>query len=216
MQALPPASRQAGPLRLGAYGRYTAQKGFDLLIAAMRLVPPHVASLDLAGYGEDAAALHRAAAHLPHVRVHGPCDGPARFLAGIDCVVVPSRWEAFGLVALEARAAGRPVIATAVDGLVEQMALSWGELVPPNDPVALAAAIHRMAARDLAPMAAAARRSAEGRQERKVTAWRDLLLTLTSRGPDRPGRLAEMRIGRGTGVAECEPARLAECESRRC
>jgi len=216
VQALPAARRHAGPLRLGAYGRYTAQKGFDLLIAAMHMVPPYVASLDLAGYGEDEAVLRRAAADLPHVRVHGPCDGPAGFLAGIDCVVVPSRWEAFGLVGLEARAAGRPVIAAAVDGLVEQMSPAWGELVPPNDPAALAAAIHQMAARDLAPMAAAARRSTENQLDRKVAAWRGLLLDLTDRCPRRPVHLGELRISREAAIAECEPAWVAECESPRC
>lgn len=38
-------------------------------------------------------------------------------MQSVDFVAIPSRWEAFGLVALEARAAGRPIICSDIDGL---------------------------------------------------------------------------------------------------
>jgi D-inositol-3-phosphate glycosyltransferase len=170
-----PCRDPGAPLRLAAFGRYAPQKGFDTLIAAMRAVPPHVATLDLAGYGPLEGELRRLAEGLSHVRIAGRQDGPAALLGRCDAVVVPSRWEAFGLAGLEARAAGRPVIAAAVDGLVEQLAPAWGTLVPPDDPAALAAAIHALAGRDVAAMGAAARATAEGAQARKIAAWRRLL-----------------------------------------
>lgn len=183
LASLPPAERQPGPLRLGTYGRFVPQKGFDLLIEAMRLVPPDVATLDLAGYGADEAALRSAATGLPQVRIHAGAN-PATFLPTVDCVILPSRWEAYGLVGQEARAAGRPLIAAAVDGLVEQVDARHGLLVPSNDPALLAAAIRSMAGRDLAPLGAAARQSVAGAMQRKVCAWRALFAALM------PSRLA--------------------------
>jgi glycosyltransferase involved in cell wall biosynthesis len=55
--------------------------------------------------------------------------------------VVPSREEPFGLVALEAMAVGKPVIATRVGGLPEVLEGADAILVEPNNPAALANAI---------------------------------------------------------------------------
>jgi len=171
---------RSGKLRLGAYGRYAPQKGFDTLIAAMRLLPPGIATLYLAGYGPDEAALREAASGLHNVRIGGKINGPLAFLAGIDAVVVPSRWEAFGLVAAEARAAGRPVLAAAVDGLVEQIDPAWGAVYHGDSPAALAAAIEAFAARDHASMSEAARQSVAGALATTVSLWARLLLSLDS------------------------------------
>jgi glycosyltransferase involved in cell wall biosynthesis len=173
------ASQKNGPLRLGAYGRYVPQKGFDVLIQAMRQVPASLATLELAGLGPDRADLEMAAEGLAHVKVGGPIDGPMEFLARVDAVVVPSRWEAFGLVAAEARAAARPVLAARTDGLVEQLDSRWGVLFSPEDPVALAAAIQSLASRDLAAMGAAARRSVDGALDMTIARWATLLNELT-------------------------------------
>ena len=175
LAAVPPAAGRDGPLRLGGYGRYAHQKGFDLLIVAMRGVSPAVATLRLAGLGPDEDALRARAAGLPHVQVGGPVADLPAFLTGIDAAVVPSRWEAFGLVALEARAAGRPVIAARTDGLVEQIAPDAGLLCAPDSPHALAAAIHDLAGRDLAAMGEAARRSTAAAMGTTIDGWRNLL-----------------------------------------
>ena len=103
----------------------------------------------LAGDGPDAEKLRSLAGELG-------LDGRARFLgpqprstvfellsAG-DAVVLPSKWENFPHVLVEALAVGTPVIATAAGGVTEIVRDGEnGLLVPPEDPEALAAAIRR-------------------------------------------------------------------------
>lgn len=172
----------ARPLKLGAFGRYAEQKGFDVLIEAMRQVPAELATLELRGLGPDADALKARAAGLEHVQVGDAVADVAAFLSGVDVVVVPSRWEAFGQVALEARAAGRPVVASAVDGLVEQIEADAGLLVEPNDPAMLAQALRGLSGYDgLTTMAQAARLSARDHAARSIAAWHDLLAEVSAK-----------------------------------
>jgi glycosyltransferase involved in cell wall biosynthesis len=70
-------------------------------------------------------------------------EDPWPLLAEADIVAIPSRWEGFGLVAVEAMAAGVPVVASAVGGLVDVVG-DAGILVPPEDPQALGAALQRL------------------------------------------------------------------------
>jgi glycosyltransferase involved in cell wall biosynthesis len=181
LRALPPPLHQLRPLRLGAYGRYVPQKGFDVLIEAMRLVPPHIATLCLAGLGPNEAALRAQAAGLAHVHIQGIISSPADFLSGVDAVVLPSRFEAFGNVGLEARAAARPIIVTNVDGL-EGQALPQPELrVPPELPSALAKSIIWLAQQDVARLGAQARASADGAELHTIEGWNRLFLELEPR-----------------------------------
>jgi glycosyltransferase involved in cell wall biosynthesis len=75
------------------------------------------------------------------------CDDMPRAMNAIDCLVHPQiGTEAFGLVVCEAFACGRPVIASALDGIPEAFAAGGcGQLVPPEDIPALAAAMLRQA-----------------------------------------------------------------------
>ncbi len=118
----PPAVSMAGaPIRLLAYGRFTPQKGFDRLIRALRRLPEAPLQLRLVGDGPQRQELERLAAGESRIRVEGPsADIPAR-LGEADVVVIPSRWEPWGNVCLEARAAARPVVVSDVDGLPEQV-----------------------------------------------------------------------------------------------
>lgn len=172
---LPAAVRSDGPLRIGAFGRFHPQKGFDLLIEAMRQVAPQDAMLQIAGDGDAAAALAAKSVGLPHVEIRPPFDSPDTFLAGVDVVAIPSRWEAFGLVGTEARAAGRPLIAARVDGLLDQIGgHSFSHEV--GCPRSIAEAI-RLASSDLriAERGAAARAAVHGEFDDMIEGWKKLL-----------------------------------------
>jgi glycogen synthase len=129
------------------FGRFDVfQKGIDLLLDAFAWLAEHRPTLRLciAGRGRDAA---RIAAMVEERRLTGidlviDPDWPRvrELLAGARMLVMPSRFEGFGMVAVEAMAAGVPVVATRVDALPDVVG-SCGVLVPPNDPAALSAAI---------------------------------------------------------------------------
>ena len=91
-----------------------------------------------------------------------PHEDVLRAWAQSTVAVVPSVWpEPFGMVALEAMAAGRPVVASAVGGLADLVVDGvTGILVPPQDPAALRSAIRRL----LADPGLRARMGAEGRK----------------------------------------------------
>jgi glycosyltransferase involved in cell wall biosynthesis len=134
-----------GPVRIRGVGRLTAQKGFDLLIAATRRllgagVPVEVA---IAGEGRNRAALAGAAAGLP-VRLAGHVEDVPAFLAGADVFCLPSRAEALPLALLEAAVAGLPCVATDVGDIAAELG-DLVMLVRPGDLDGLTAALTRLA-----------------------------------------------------------------------
>ncbi len=123
----------------GYIGRLVPEKGVSVLLDACRQLPTSGWQLRVAGRAPNGDADLRAqAAGLP-VEFVGFVN-PAEFLAGIDVLVVPSIWqEPFGLTIVEAYAAGVPVIGAASGGVAEIVsAVDPSNLVPPNDPAALA------------------------------------------------------------------------------
>jgi glycosyltransferase involved in cell wall biosynthesis len=98
-------------------GRLARQKGQDLLLAAWPgvLTAMPDAQLVLVGDGPCRADLEDESP--PGVRFMGTRDDVDSFLGAADVVALPSRWESTPLVSLEAMAAGRPVVAFAVDGV---------------------------------------------------------------------------------------------------
>lgn len=137
LDRFPPRSLPQGPPRvvLGV-GRLVPQKGFDLLARAVRQVPG--LRLELVGEGPMAAALAAEGAVL-----RGWESDVAPRLRSADVVVIPSRWEGFGLVAVEAMASGVPVIATSIPGLDEVVG-DAALRVPAQDVGALADALRRL------------------------------------------------------------------------
>jgi glycosyltransferase involved in cell wall biosynthesis len=138
-----------------AAGRFTRQKGFDVLLAAAaRLDGIRGGGTDLllAGDGGEDASLQRQAGDLGlerRVIFLGAVDaeGMASLYRGARVVAVPSRWEGLPLVCLEAMASGRPVVASAVDGIPDAVSdRETGLLVPPDDPQALATALDALLA----------------------------------------------------------------------
>jgi glycosyltransferase involved in cell wall biosynthesis len=127
--------------RVGGLGRLTAQKGFDVLTAAVRLLGADGVPVEavVGGEGRDGAALRAGAAGLP-VAFSGFVDDVRGFLAGLDVFCLSSRREALPLVLLEAMAEGLPCVATDV-GDVRAAVGEDVVVVPPEDPVALAGAL---------------------------------------------------------------------------
>jgi len=135
-----------GTPMLLSVGRLVQQKGHDVLLSAM--TRPVLAStgavLVLVGRGEHEDALRTfASTSLPgRVVFAGVRSDVPALMAAADLVVMPSRWEGFGLVAAEAMTAGRAVIASRVSALPEVVEDGvTGHLVPPDDADALAASI---------------------------------------------------------------------------
>ena len=124
-----------------------AQDALDALALLDRLPPVHLA---LVGGGARADDLARQARRLGlQSRVHLVGRLADRDVAAItaaaDVALVPSRYEPFGLVALEAMSAGTPVVVTRTGGLVDIVEDGiTGVVVPPADPSALASAVTRL------------------------------------------------------------------------
>ncbi|MGB0695891.1 MAG: glycosyltransferase [Rhodospirillaceae bacterium] len=114
-------SLKAKPERVGLIGRLHRQKGFDIAIKAFLAADPDF-TLEIHGDGPDRAALEALAQGHERIRFHGFAKDPAAAMAQCDVVLMPSRWEPFGLVALEAQAAGRAVFCAAADGYTEHVA----------------------------------------------------------------------------------------------
>ncbi|HLY38443.1 MAG TPA: glycosyltransferase family 4 protein [Candidatus Binatia bacterium] len=130
-------------------GALERRKGHAVLLdaaAGLRALAPGLRYV-FCGDGSEAAALARAAASLGGiVRFAGFRRDVAACLAAADIVALPSLHEGLGVAALEAMAAGRPVVASRVGGLAE--AVEEGEaglLVPPGDAAALGVALARLA-----------------------------------------------------------------------
>ena len=155
------------PLTIGAYGRFAPEKGFDILLKAFASVDRDRFRLRLGGYGQDEAQIQALAEPLPHVQLMGTIKDVPSFLANCDAVVIPSRSESWGLVCLEAKAAGRPIVASAVDGLCEQLQ-SCGLLVQPNNVEELAKAIASLTEQPLSKWGAIGRESV-------INSWDDFL-----------------------------------------
>ncbi len=132
---------------VGVVARLAGEKGVDVFLRAASLLSEELPNVDfvVVGDGPQREVLE-ALAHDLHLT--GQCvflgrrrDVP-EILAALDVLVVPSREESFGLVALEGVAAGVPTIASEVAGLREILdGVSLVKFVRPDDPEAIARAL---------------------------------------------------------------------------
>nr|WP_130513059.1 glycosyltransferase family 4 protein [Krasilnikovia cinnamomea] len=127
-------------------GRLVYEKGVQFLLAAVPMLRERHPGLRVvvAGDGPYADDLRAQAAGLPDVTFTGFLGGHelAALMGASDCYVVPSLYEPFGMVALEAAAAGTPVAVADTGGLAEIVEPgATGVTFPPGDPGALAAAV---------------------------------------------------------------------------
>jgi glycosyltransferase involved in cell wall biosynthesis len=162
---LPPERPFGRPVRIGAVGRLSWEKGFEY-------VPPVIAALPdtealLVGDGPDLEKLSRLAIAegvAERFRMTGWQDDVGEWFPRFDLLLSPSRSEGLPLAVLQAMMLGVPVVATAVGGLPEAIDdHETGILVPPADVEAMAAAIDELIVDDglRRRIAAAARERAE-------------------------------------------------------
>src|SRR5690348_1291096 len=208
--ARPGADRVAAPARpvrgqlicVGVLGRH---KGQDVLVEALAGLADRDWHCVLAGpldrdpdFVEQLQARITRLGYGHRIRLTGVLTGPALSHAytTADLLVAPSRSETYGMTVTEALAHGLPVIAAAVGGLPEALGATAdgarpGQLVPPGDPAALAAALgdwldderhrHRLRA------AARQRRSTLRGWEQTTQEVADALTAQGCRGPVSPG-----------------------------
>jgi glycosyltransferase involved in cell wall biosynthesis len=137
---------------VGNVGRLALQKGQRHLIAAMPLLLERVpqAHLVIAGGGELEEYLRELADSFDvasRVHVLGARKDVPALMHAIDVFAMPSIWEGFGIVLLEAMAAGRPIVASRVATIPEVVVDGeTGLLVAPADPLALAESLAQLAA----------------------------------------------------------------------
>jgi len=142
-----PAQARRAPTVL-TLARLVKNKGLSYLIAAAPLVPE--ALFVVAGEGPDRGLFEAQAEALGvanRVRFLGQRDDIPDLLADCDLFILPSLHEGLPISVLEAMAASKPVIATAIGGIPEVVVDGQtGLLVPPADPPALAKAIRTVLA----------------------------------------------------------------------
>jgi glycosyltransferase involved in cell wall biosynthesis len=189
----------AGPV-IGYVGRLCPTKGLEALLWAASLLRGRWPALRLilvggeTGTGRHARQLRELAAQLRlSVTFVGYRPDAARLMRAFDLLAMPSRAEPFGLATVEALARGVPVVVTRSGGSREIVRDGQeGLLVPPADPDALAAAIHRLLVdRPLRARCAAAgpRRVAEAFTLERQVAATEKVYALALTGAPLPDRL---------------------------
>jgi glycosyltransferase involved in cell wall biosynthesis len=130
----------------GFLGRFMEQKGFLVLVDAIEQLleqdpprPIHVVAVESGDFIREYQAILRTRPRVEACITFMPRQpNVANILRQLDALVMPSLWEACGILAMEAMAVGVPVIGSNCPGLREVLADTPSRTVPPNDPEALA------------------------------------------------------------------------------
>jgi len=139
-------------------GRPAKEKNIDSMVAAVEMLgDPY--RLVLIGAGKDAKYTSRVAA----IQFEGEPEALAGVIASCDAFLHANENETFGLVVIEAMAAGLPVVGPNKGGVGELLDEGVGQLSNGVDPASLAEAVEALFARDLDALKLAARRRAETR-----------------------------------------------------
>jgi glycosyltransferase involved in cell wall biosynthesis len=149
-----PAARSAGngQFRFLNVGRLSYQKGQDILLDALAIARPDLppVTLTLVGSGPEEPSLRRQCSDLgldDLVTFAGYTSDPAVHFRNADCFVLPSRWEGFGVVLIEALHFGLPLLAADCDFGPSDIITDprIGELVATESAPALAEGLKRAA-----------------------------------------------------------------------
>ncbi|RFU39243.1 glycosyltransferase, partial [Actinomadura logoneensis] len=147
-----PRAELSGAARIVLVGRLSPRKGTDVAVRAVRLLEARGVPVRLTlvgdvfpGYEWFEAELRELAEGSSAIVFAGFRPSVWSSFAEADIAIVPSRVEPFGNVAVEAMLAGRPVVASATQGLTEIVTDGvTGVRVAPDDPEALADAVTRL------------------------------------------------------------------------
>jgi len=117
-----PLRRQKIPKLIGFIGRLCPQKDPLFMLEIMKILGPRGYRLRVIGGGEYEGAMKKD----PYTTVTGKVsrEEGLKLLSEVQCVVVPSRWEAFGLILLEAMALNIPIIAARIPPFEEVLGQS--------------------------------------------------------------------------------------------
>lgn len=173
-------------ITIAAYGRLCDAKGFDTLIRAFKKVVNPNLSLKIAGDGPLETELRRLAKDDRRIQLVGRVQDVPGFLSDVDLVMVPSVSEAFGLVCLEAKAAGKAVIVSDIDGLSEQVrgrsnnraSSNCGMTIPEHNADVIASIIHRLPKMPLAEWGVNGRRQVSNAWKNYQFEWNQLFSSL--------------------------------------
>lgn len=174
---------------IGWVGRLTREKGADLFVEALALIPHRNWQASIVGDGRERRALELQAVRLgiaDQVTWHGMLSDAAAIYPAFDCWVLSSRTEGTPIALFEAMAAHVPAVVTAVGGVPDVVSGSEALVVGTENPAAIAGAIAEVLAK---PEEAAARAEVAHRKllkEFAVGPWLDahvaLYQTLSMRG----------------------------------
>lgn len=135
-------------IKLGCIARLSEQKGLTYLLDAMSLLTVKDIRLFIVGDGELRNELENKVKELhlqDSVTFLGYRKDIVECINSFDFCVLPSVFEGFGLVAIEAFMNSKTLVATDIPGLNEVVTNENGILVPVKDPIALAGAIDKLA-----------------------------------------------------------------------
>ncbi|MBC7186771.1 MAG: glycosyltransferase [Calditrichaeota bacterium] len=204
-----------GATIFGTVAHFRKQKGHLYLVEAVpRVITEHPeAHFVLVGVGREEQAVRERVAQLGverHVHFLGLREDVHELLNEFDVFVLPSLWEGFPNVILEAMACAKPVVATAVEGTVELVVHGQtGLLAQPADAQSLASALLTMLAQRelMARFGQAGRRRVEENftVEHQVAAFERLYDALID------GRIEQVRTGAQSALGSTKTAHSHLC-----
>lgn len=156
---LPDREPRVGPLRLGFIGRHDRQKGLDILLETISRVQLPDVHFEIVGSGILQKGAEEGAA-ASNVTYHGWMTraDTLSLLNSLDALVMPSRWDAAPIVAIEAMRSGVPVIASNRGGLPEIVQHGVGGYIfDLDDPEALGLLLRGLRREDLTRLGMSAR-----------------------------------------------------------